>query len=205
MAAPLPGLTQALGTTRDNIAICREEEMTPTGLCPDCQVGYHSPFERFEQLAVIPDGPAFLKRCTACGSLWQETLRDARRVTPTEAAMIFPGYAVQGTGRTRFAARLNSCVRPQANMSDFPERKEWCISIGRLSYILLVDQFGYVTDTETAPSPFAGGSATVSYADFLSGKRHSLIRSTFGEAVLDEALLLVTRNAQLLSGRSPAT
>ncbi|GAB3366915.1 hypothetical protein GCM10027431_09640 [Lysobacter rhizosphaerae] len=73
--------------------------MSGTGLCLDCQVGYHAPFERFEQLAVIAAGPVFLRRCNLCGSLWQETLHDARRVTSAEAAMIFPGYAAQDTGR----------------------------------------------------------------------------------------------------------
>jgi hypothetical protein len=93
------GLIQALGTTGDNSAICQENEMSATELCPDCQVGYHSPFERFEQLAVISSGPVFLKRCNKCGSLWQETLRDARQVTSVEAAKTFPGYAVQGAQR----------------------------------------------------------------------------------------------------------
>ena len=89
-------------------------------------------------------------------------------------------------------------------MSDLPERKEWRTASGGLSYVLLVDQFGFVTDSETAPSPFAGGTATVSYAAFLSGRRHTLIRSTFGEVVLNEALQLVARNAQILSNDSPA-
>ena len=72
--------------------------MSDSDLCSDCQTGYHSPFERFRRLAVISNGPVFLKRCDVCGSLWQETLHDARRITPAEAAVIFPGYAAQGTG-----------------------------------------------------------------------------------------------------------
>ena len=72
--------------------------MSGPGLCADCQIGYHAPFERFRRLAVIPDGPVFLNRCDACGSLWRETLRDARQLTSAEAAMIFPGYAAQGVG-----------------------------------------------------------------------------------------------------------
>lgn len=71
-------------------------------LCPDCQLGYHAPFqrfERFERIAVIPDGPTFLQRCGTCGALWQESLHDAKRATPTEAAALFPGAAIEGAGR----------------------------------------------------------------------------------------------------------
>ena len=73
--------------------------MSDTSLCADCKIGYHSPFDRFEQLAVIANGPVFLKRCNVCGSLWQETLRDASRITSTEAAKIFPGNIAQDFGR----------------------------------------------------------------------------------------------------------
>jgi hypothetical protein len=67
-------------------------------LCSDCQVGYHAPFERFIHSAVIPEGPVFLKRCDVCASLWQETLHDARRISPAEAAMIFSSDTAQGIG-----------------------------------------------------------------------------------------------------------
>ena len=89
-------------------------------------------------------------------------------------------------------------------MSNLPERMEWRTSSGGLSYVLLVDEFGFVTDSERAPSPLVRGTAKVSYAAFLSGRRHSLIRSTFGEAVLNEALQLVARNARILASDSPA-
>lgn len=88
-------------------------------------------------------------------------------------------------------------------MLNSPERKEWHTSVELLSYVLLVDQFGYVTDYEIAPSPLAGGAVRVSYADFLAGKRNSLIRSTFGDDVLNEALEFVARNARLLANSSP--
>jgi hypothetical protein len=71
---------------------------TETNLCPDCQSGYHASFQRFERVAVIPDGPVFLQRCRACGALWQESLHDARRLTPTETAAIFPSVAIEGAG-----------------------------------------------------------------------------------------------------------
>ena len=69
--------------------------MSDPSLCAHCQIGYHAPFDRFEQLAVIANGPEFLKRCNVCGSLWQETLRDANRHTSTEAAKVFPGNIAQ--------------------------------------------------------------------------------------------------------------
>ena len=72
---------------------------TETNLCPDCQAGYHAPFQRFERVAVIPDGPVFLQRCRTCGALWQESLHDAMRLTPTEAAAIFPSVAIEGAAR----------------------------------------------------------------------------------------------------------
>jgi len=68
-------------------------------LCSDCQVGYHSPFERFEQVAVIPDGPVFLQRCSVCGALWQESLRAAKRVAPSEAVALFPSFTIEGAAR----------------------------------------------------------------------------------------------------------
>lgn len=89
-------------------------------------------------------------------------------------------------------------------MSNFPQIKEWRSADGPLVHLLLVDQFGYVTHAETAASPFTGGSARFSYADFLSGRGHAEIRATLGEAVLTEALSLVGRNARLISGKPPA-
>jgi hypothetical protein len=70
-------------------------EMNTMEPCPDCQIGYHAPFERFRRVAVIPQGPVFLNRCDVCGSLWQETLRDARRLTQAEAAAQFSSYVAQ--------------------------------------------------------------------------------------------------------------
>lgn len=58
--------------------------------CRYCEIGYHPPFDRFEQIAVISDGPAFLNRCKLCGTLWCENLRAARHVTKTEALALFP-------------------------------------------------------------------------------------------------------------------
>ncbi len=89
-------------------------------------------------------------------------------------------------------------------MSDFPQIKEWRCADGPVTHLLLVDQFGYVTHSEAGPSPFTGGSARFSYADFVSGRRHSEIRATLGEAVLNEALSLVGRSLPLVSGKLPA-
>jgi hypothetical protein len=68
-------------------------------LCSDCQIGYHSPFDRFEQVATIPDGPTLLQRCSSCGALWQESLHDVKRVTNSEAASLFPDFVVKDPGR----------------------------------------------------------------------------------------------------------
>jgi len=62
--------------------------------CTDCLIGYHAPFERFERLAVIEQGPTFLMRCTLCGSLWNETLHDARLLAASEAASIYSTSSV---------------------------------------------------------------------------------------------------------------
>jgi uncharacterized Zn finger protein len=59
--------------------------------CADCRIGYHAPFDRFERMAVIEQGPTFLMRCTVCGSLWHETLHDARLLSAAEAASIYAG------------------------------------------------------------------------------------------------------------------
>lgn len=64
-------------------------ETQPDIRCTDCLIGYHAPFARFERLAVIEQGPTFLMRCTLCGSLWHETLHDARVLTASEAALIY--------------------------------------------------------------------------------------------------------------------
>ena len=62
-------------------------------LCADCQIGYHSPFERFERVATHPDGPMFLQRCLVCGALWQESIHDIRRGTSSDAAAL--GFVVK--------------------------------------------------------------------------------------------------------------
>jgi hypothetical protein len=59
-------------------------------LCEDCRAGYHAPFDRFERIAVHPDGPTFLQCCKRCGTLWHEGLHDARIVSPEEAKLIYP-------------------------------------------------------------------------------------------------------------------
>lgn len=59
-------------------------------MCDFCKDGYHAPFERFEKMAVTPDGPAFLMRCNICGTLWYETLHSARRVERSEALKMYP-------------------------------------------------------------------------------------------------------------------
>jgi hypothetical protein len=58
--------------------------------CADYRNGYHAPFDRFDRIAVRPDGPTFLQRCKQCGTLWHEALHDARIVTPAEAKLIYP-------------------------------------------------------------------------------------------------------------------
>lgn len=68
--------------------------MVECSLCNDCRVGYFPPFERFEQVAVIPNGPAFLKRCKKCGSLWDVELRTVSRISREDALKEFPGAGV---------------------------------------------------------------------------------------------------------------
>ena len=63
-------------------------------LCKFCTSGYHAPFERFERLAVIEDGPAFLNRCKLCGALWNESLHSATLISPSEAVALYPGVVV---------------------------------------------------------------------------------------------------------------
>lgn len=60
-------------------------------LCEACRIGFHAPFDRFRQVAVREDGPTFLKRCDRCGTLWNETLHDARIVDVQEAQHLYPG------------------------------------------------------------------------------------------------------------------
>jgi len=59
-------------------------------LCAACRVGFHAPFDRFQQVAVHEDGPTFLKQCDRCGTLWHETLHDARIVAVEEAERLYP-------------------------------------------------------------------------------------------------------------------
>ena len=63
-------------------------------LCEFCTTGYHAPFKRFERLAAIEDGPAFLNRCKLCGALWNESLHSATLVSASEAVALYPGVAV---------------------------------------------------------------------------------------------------------------
>ncbi len=60
-------------------------------MCEFCQVGYHAPFDRFENIATTEAGPAFLMRCKICGTLWYETLHSVKRVSPAEATVLYPG------------------------------------------------------------------------------------------------------------------
>lgn len=59
-------------------------------MCEACKVGYHTPFERFEKIAVKEDGPAFLMRCKNCGALWYEKLHSVDRLSVSEARRLFP-------------------------------------------------------------------------------------------------------------------
>ena len=45
-----------------------------------------------KELAVFPDGPTFLKRCTACGALWHENLRGTSVVSVDEAKKLYPDW-----------------------------------------------------------------------------------------------------------------
>lgn len=56
----------------------------------ECLAGYHAPFEHFHGVAVHEVGPTFLKRCERCGTLWHETLHDARIVGVEEAKQFYP-------------------------------------------------------------------------------------------------------------------
>lgn len=59
-------------------------------MCEFCRIGYHTPFERFEKVAVTESGPAFLMRCKICGTLWYETLHSVRQVSLDEALVVYP-------------------------------------------------------------------------------------------------------------------
>ena len=60
--------------------------------CDRCAIGYVPPFDRFERLAVVPQGPEFLKRRKVCGTLWLETLRYAVSISVEEAKASFPDF-----------------------------------------------------------------------------------------------------------------
>ena len=83
-------------------------------------------------------------------------------------------------------------------MSDLPQIRSWRVAHGASTYHLTVD-IDYVEHAETSPSPYSGGSLRVSYEEFLHGRGHSMIRDTFGDTTLNEALLLVGRNATLIA------
>jgi hypothetical protein len=57
--------------------------------CTFCHMGYQAPFDRFEKIATIEDGPAFLMKCSVCRALWHETLHAARSVSPQEARSLY--------------------------------------------------------------------------------------------------------------------
>lgn len=57
-------------------------------LCESCRRGVGP--ERFERVAVRPDGPTFLLRCSTCGALWDETLRYSKLLSRSEALSIYP-------------------------------------------------------------------------------------------------------------------
>ena len=85
----------AVGTLLSNSAT-QHQRQPGMRACADCMVGYHAPFDRFEQVAVQPDGPLFLMRCTVCRTLWQESLREAHQVNEAEARARFPDFAIPG-------------------------------------------------------------------------------------------------------------
>ena len=63
--------------------------------CDKCgmgQVGYNARerWAALEQIAVIENGPLFLRRCRYCATLWKENLRSLSPVTTAEAQLIFP-------------------------------------------------------------------------------------------------------------------
>ena len=57
--------------------------------CTDCAIGYHQPFNRFEKIAVVEDGPTLLMRCNVCGTLWHESLHSARKISKREAESLY--------------------------------------------------------------------------------------------------------------------
>lgn len=59
-------------------------------LCADCRNGYHAPYDRFERLASQPALPSYLQRCRECRALWHETSGEARRLTLTDARLMYP-------------------------------------------------------------------------------------------------------------------
>ena len=63
-------------------------------LCDACRLGYHSPFNRFQKVAVHEQGPTFLSKCERCGTLWHETLHDARVVRSEEAMSLYPNITL---------------------------------------------------------------------------------------------------------------
>ncbi len=58
--------------------------------CEFCVIGYHAPFERFEKIAAVDDGPTLLMQCKLCGKLWHETLHSVMSVSISEAASLYP-------------------------------------------------------------------------------------------------------------------
>jgi len=56
-------------------------------------IGEYNAVERMaalDRIAVIENGPGFLKQCRHCGTLWEEDLRSIWMVTPDLAKADFP-------------------------------------------------------------------------------------------------------------------
>jgi len=68
--------------------------MIPCDKCGAEQAqGNYNAVERMaalERIAVVENGPLFLKRCRFCGTLWEESLRSIWIITPDEAKAAFP-------------------------------------------------------------------------------------------------------------------
>lgn len=63
--------------------------------CEFCAVGYHAPYERFEKIAAVDDGPSLLMKCKLCGTLWHETLHSVRRVSAFEVTSLYPEFTIK--------------------------------------------------------------------------------------------------------------
>lgn len=60
--------------------------------CDTCRAAvYRTRWEEaLDQIAVEPNGPAFLHRCRSCGSYWDVDLRKAVPISEVEARRLYP-------------------------------------------------------------------------------------------------------------------